>query len=102
MKKVPIGVPGEVRYSNHLYFYVHNLQIYVAGPTLAFGYIKRPELNKNRFLEVPREYADEAGTRMYRTGDWGYLLPNSALEICGRCGKIVQSLLAKNVFQTQW
>lgn len=72
LKKVPIGVPGE---------------IYVGGPTLAIGYINRPELNKSRFLPVPEEYVAEAGSRMYRTGDWGYLLPKSNLEICGRCGK---------------
>lgn len=27
---------------------------------------------------------------MYRTGDWGYLLPNSLLEICGRCDTLVR------------
>jgi len=46
-------------------------QIYVAGPTLALGYINRPELNKSRFLEVPKEYQCEMGLRMYKTGDWG-------------------------------
>lgn len=43
----------------------------VAGPTLAIGYINRPELNKNRFVDVPLEYQNEVGsTRMYRSGDW--------------------------------
>lgn len=27
---------------------------------------------------------------MYRTGDWGYLLPDSVLEICGRCDTLVR------------
>lgn len=27
---------------------------------------------------------------MYRTGDWGYMLPNSILEICGRCDTLVR------------
>ncbi|KAI6192623.1 Fatty acid synthase [Aphelenchoides besseyi] len=76
LQKVPIGVPGE---------------IYIAGKTLAHGYIQRPELNKNRFLEVPREYQHElASKRMYRTGDWGYVLPNNILEICGRCDTLVR------------
>ncbi|CAD5209355.1 unnamed protein product [Bursaphelenchus xylophilus] len=75
-KKVPIGVPGE---------------IFVSGPTLALGYLNRPELNKNRFLTVPEEYQSEVGTnRMYRTGDWGYVLPNSVLEICGRVDTLVR------------
>ncbi|KAL3110217.1 hypothetical protein niasHT_015820 [Heterodera trifolii] len=76
MKRVPIGVPGE---------------IYVAGPTLARGYINRPELNRDRFVEVPAELRKEVGEeRMYRTGDWGYLMPNSVLEICGRCDTMVR------------
>jgi amino acid adenylation domain-containing protein/thioester reductase-like protein len=75
LRKVPIGVPGE---------------IYVAGPTLARGYLNRPELNKNRFLDVPNDYKTEMGIRMYRTGDWGYLLANSNLEICGRCDTLVK------------
>ncbi|KAI6233005.1 Fatty acid synthase [Aphelenchoides fujianensis] len=76
LKKVPIGVPGE---------------LFIAGDTLACGYINRPELNKERFLEVPREYQAELGSkRMYRTGDWGYVLPNSVLEICGRCDTLVR------------
>lgn len=57
---------------------------------MALGYINRPELNKNRFLDVPPEYQQEMGLRMYRTGDWGYLLPNSVLEICGRCDTLVR------------
>uniref|UniRef100_A0A183BZ03 Carrier domain-containing protein n=1 Tax=Globodera pallida TaxID=36090 RepID=A0A183BZ03_GLOPA len=72
MKRVPIG-------------------IYVAGPTLARGYINRPELNRDRFVEVPAELRKEVGeVRMYRTGDWGYLMPNSLLEICGRCDTMVR------------
>uniref|UniRef100_A0A915Q4E9 Carrier domain-containing protein n=1 Tax=Setaria digitata TaxID=48799 RepID=A0A915Q4E9_9BILA len=75
MKQVPMGVPGEV---------------FVGGPALAIGYLNRPELNRNRFLEVPDELKAEIGDRMYRTGDWGYLLPNSVLEICGRCDTMVK------------
>uniref|UniRef100_A0A1I8BUP7 Fatty acid synthase n=1 Tax=Meloidogyne hapla TaxID=6305 RepID=A0A1I8BUP7_MELHA len=76
MKRVPIGVPGE---------------IYVAGPTLAISYINRPEINAERFVALPEEYRKEMGSqRMYRTGDWGYLLPNLVLEICGRCDTTVR------------
>ncbi|KAK0418948.1 hypothetical protein QR680_013867 [Steinernema hermaphroditum] len=75
LKKVPIGVPGE---------------IYVGGPTLAIGYLNRPELNKSRFIDVPEELRAEVGDKMYRTGDWGYLLANQTLEICGRCDTMVK------------
>lgn len=75
LKRVPVGVPGE---------------IFVGGPTLAIGYINREELNKSRFIAVPNEFKNELGDRMYRTGDWGYLLPDSILEICGRCDTLVK------------
>ncbi|KAL4002395.1 thioester reductase domain protein [Acanthocheilonema viteae] len=75
LKEVPMGVPGE---------------IFVGGPTLATGYVNRPELNQQRFITVPDELKDQLGERLYRTGDWGYLLPNSVLEICGRCDTMVK------------
>ncbi|VIO90960.1 oxidoreductase, short chain dehydrogenase/reductase family protein [Brugia malayi] len=75
LKEVPMGVPGE---------------IFVGGPALAIGYINRPELNQHRFITVPDELRDQLGDRLYRTGDWGYLLPNSVLEICGRCDTMVK------------
>ncbi|CAG9534692.1 unnamed protein product [Cercopithifilaria johnstoni] len=75
LKELPMGVPGE---------------IFVGGPALAIGYINRPELNQQRFITVPVELKDRLGERLYRTGDWGYLLPNSVLEICGRCDTMVK------------
>lgn len=62
----------------------------MGGPALAIGYINRPELNRQRFITVPDELKDKLGDRLYRTGDWGYLLPNSVLEICGRCDTMVK------------
>ncbi|GFG29417.1 hypothetical protein Cfor_02618 [Coptotermes formosanus] len=69
MTAQPAGVRGE---------------IYVKGPTLAIGYLNRPELNAERFITLP-----EHG-RMYRTGDWGYVLSDGSLEICGRCDSMVK------------
>jgi amino acid adenylation domain-containing protein len=80
-KAVPRGMPGEV---------------YVSGPTLARGYLNRPELNAVRFpprpmslpkmpkLKHPGQDGPEQYTRLYKTGDWGRLLPDGGLEICGR------------------
>ncbi len=51
-RPVPDGVPGE---------------LYVAGAGVARGYLDRPELNKERFLEL--EGPDGTVRRCYRTGD---------------------------------
>src|SRR5690606_15604788 len=64
---VPSGVVGE---------------LYLAGPVLARGYLKRPDLDVGRFLADPFSEAD--GARMYRTGDLGRWLPDGTLECLGR------------------
>lgn len=69
---------------------VFSLQIFVGGPTLAQGYLNRPELDASRFVERPAEVPEAAGPRLYRTGDWGYLLSSGLLEICGRCDSMVK------------
>ncbi len=65
-------------------------QIYVGGPTLARGYLKRPELTAERFIPRPEGVPEDAGPRLYRTGDWGYMLSSGELEICGRCDSMVK------------
>jgi amino acid adenylation domain-containing protein len=67
MQPVPVGGTGE---------------IYIAGQGLARGYLGQPELTAERFLADP--YTQEAGARMYKTGDLARLLPDSTLEFQGR------------------
>jgi len=75
LKPLPVGLSGE---------------IFVGGPTLARGYLNRPELNAFRFIDCPKEVPESAGPKLYRTGDWGYLLSSGMLEICGRCDSMVK------------
>ena len=81
LQPLPIGVPGE---------------IYVAGPTLAIGYLNRPDLTQQRFIQSPSHLnpnsADPSSSsvRLYKTGDWGCLLSDGQLEIMGRCDGMVK------------
>jgi len=64
-KLQPIGAPGEV---------------YISGDGLAKGYLNRPELTAEKFVEDPFAL----GERMYRTGDLAKWLPDGNIEFLGR------------------
>ncbi|MBW7473805.1 amino acid adenylation domain-containing protein [Paenibacillus oenotherae] len=61
----PIGVPGE---------------LCIAGTGLARGYVNKPELTAEKFVDNPYT----AGTKMYRTGDLARWLPDGNIEYLGR------------------
>lgn len=62
----------------------------MSGPTLARGYLNRPELNALRFIPRPESVPAKYGDRLYKTGDWGYMLSDGNIEICGRCDSMVK------------
>jgi amino acid adenylation domain-containing protein len=62
LRPVPLGVPGE---------------LYLSGACLADGYLHRPELTSERFVDL-------GGRRAYRTGDLGRITANGAIEFLGR------------------
>jgi tyrocidine synthetase III len=64
-KLMPVGIPGE---------------LCVAGTCLARGYLKRPELNEEKFVANP--FAP--GERMYKTGDLVRWQPDGNIEYLGR------------------
>ncbi|MGI5150977.1 amino acid adenylation domain-containing protein [Plantactinospora sp. CA-294935] len=67
MSPVPPGVAGEV---------------YVGGPSLARGYLDRPDLTAERFLPDP--FGERPGGRLYRTGDLARYLPSGDIAHLGR------------------
>jgi amino acid adenylation domain-containing protein len=64
-RRRPVGMPGE---------------LYIAGDCLARGYLHRPKLTMERFVENPFPGEDRA----YRTGDMVRQLPDGSLEYLGR------------------
>ncbi|WP_042422611.1 amino acid adenylation domain-containing protein [Streptacidiphilus anmyonensis] len=81
---VPIGLPADnttVHLLDEDRRYVAPGEIgelHLGGAQLARGYLGRPDLNRERFVEL----AD--GTRVYRTGDLVRILPSGELECVGR------------------
>ncbi|MDD9937291.1 MAG: amino acid adenylation domain-containing protein [Myxococcales bacterium] len=71
---VPVGCPGE---------------LYVAGEGLARGYLRRPELTAERFIDEPADSVADAG-RLYRTGDVARLLWNGDIDYLGRADQQVK------------
>ncbi|MFE7660624.1 Pls/PosA family non-ribosomal peptide synthetase [Streptomyces celluloflavus] len=56
-------------------------EICVGGPGVARGYIGRPELTADRFIEHPLAPGDG---RLYRTGDLGRITTDGEIEFLGR------------------
>ncbi|HZI20311.1 MAG TPA: non-ribosomal peptide synthase/polyketide synthase [Pyrinomonadaceae bacterium] len=63
-------------------------EVYVGGPAVARGYLRRPGLTAEHFLPSP--FGPEPGARLYRTGDLARYLPGGDLEFCGRADERVQ------------
>jgi len=63
----PVGVTGEIT---------------IGGSSLARGYLNNAELTAEKFISDP--FDEEAGARLYKTGDLGRWLPDGNIEYMGR------------------
>jgi len=66
-KPLAPGIPGE---------------IYIGGEGVAKGYLNRPELTEEKFVDDP--FLNQPGIKMYRTGDLGKFMENGEIECLGR------------------
>ncbi|HEY9853557.1 MAG TPA: condensation domain-containing protein, partial [Leptolyngbyaceae cyanobacterium] len=69
LQPVPIGVPGE---------------LYIGGAGLAVGYLNRPELTAERFINHEFKGQNFSPIRLYKTGDLVRYLSNGNIEYLGR------------------
>jgi amino acid adenylation domain-containing protein len=67
LEPVPVGVPGE---------------LHIGGHGLAHGYLKRPELTAERFVQHP--FDATPGARIYKTGDLARYRSDGDVEFLGR------------------
>lgn len=67
LQPVPIGVTGE---------------LYIGGVGVARGYANDKEKTERSFIKDP--FNNQAGGRMYKTGDLGRMLPSLNMEFIGR------------------
>lgn len=73
LRMVPVGIPGE---------------LYIGGIGVTRGYLKRPELTKERFISNP--FSENPDDRIYRTGDLVRWLSTGKLDFIGRIDQQVK------------
>lgn len=89
---IPIGLPIHETTLHVLDETLHPVasgevgELFIGGAGVALGYLGRPELTAERFLELP----GAPGKKVYRTGDRVRFDASGALEFCGRADQQVK------------
>lgn len=68
LNPVPVGIPGE---------------LYIGGEGVAQGYLNRPDLTNERFINVDFSLFN-SHSKLYKTGDRAQYLPDGTIEFLGR------------------
>ena len=63
-------------------------ELYIGGVGVARGYLGRPDLTAERFLDDP--FAGDGADRMNRTGDLASFLPDGSVEFRGRADRQIK------------
>lgn len=89
---IPIGIPV-ARAKIYLLDKTLNLvpfgsigEIYIGGPGLTMGYINRPDLNANAFVENPFNTSE----KLYKTGDLAKYNSDNTIEFLGRADQQIK------------
>lgn len=59
-------------------------EIYIGGAGVGLGYLFRPELNREKFIESPFKNQNNKAEQLYSTGDFARWLGDGSLEYIGR------------------
>ncbi|WP_201747873.1 Pls/PosA family non-ribosomal peptide synthetase [Chitinophaga vietnamensis] len=59
-------------------------ELVITGPGVGLGYIDRPELTREKFVDKPASLDALPGNRVYRTGDAAIILPDGNIDFQGR------------------
>ncbi len=63
-------------------------EITIGGDGVALGYLNRPELNSEKFIQNP--FNSNPHSKLYKTGDLGKLLPTGEIQCLGRADQQVK------------
>ncbi|MBW4890917.1 amino acid adenylation domain-containing protein [Mucilaginibacter sp. HMF5004] len=59
-------------------------ELVLSGPGLSGGYVKLPELTKQKFIPKPASLADMPGDMIYRSGDAAIITEDGKIDVQGR------------------